>query len=190
MSALAVMPETLLVGGRFAGPPGNGNGGYSCGRFARLVDGPAEVTLRGPVPLERRLDVRPGGDGTIEVADGEALVAVVCSIEPLGEIDPPVRPAPAEALEFAKRSPFLGPSHPFPGCFVCGPDHDDGLRQHPGPVEGAPVPAREPSVVVGWELGSEGRKLHSASALLSAEGEVLARARALWIALRPEHARS
>jgi hypothetical protein len=29
MSALAVMPGALLVGERFAGPPGIGNGGYS-----------------------------------------------------------------------------------------------------------------------------------------------------------------
>jgi hypothetical protein len=39
----------------------------------------------------------------------------------------------------------------------------------------APVPATEPAVVVGWELGNEGRKLHSASAVLSPEGELLAR---------------
>lgn len=47
-----------------------------------------------------------------------------------------------------------------------------------------PVPAGEPVVVVGWPVGSEGRKHHTASALLGADGRLLARARALWITLR------
>jgi hypothetical protein len=47
----------------------------------------------------------------------------------------------------------------------------------------APLPDDAPSVVVGWELGSKGRKLDSACALLSPEGDLLARSRAVWIAL-------
>ena len=46
------------------------------------------------------------------------------------------------------------------------------------------VTVGEPVVAVGWHLASEGRKHHTASALLSPEGDVLARARALWIRLR------
>jgi len=42
----------------------------------------------------------------------------------------------------------------------------------------------EPVIAVGWHLASEGRKHHTASALLSPDGDVLARARALWITLR------
>jgi hypothetical protein len=42
----------------------------------------------------------------------------------------------------------------------------------------------EPAVIVGWHLGSEGRKHRTASALLGTDGRVLARARALWITLR------
>ncbi|WP_246060353.1 hypothetical protein [Herbidospora galbida] len=45
---------------------------------------------------------------------------------------------------------------------------------------GREVRAGERLVAVGWPLGSSGRKLFSASALLSAEG-VIARARATWI---------
>lgn len=44
-------------------------------------------------------------------------------------------------------------------------------------------PDDAPSVVVGWELGSKGRKLDSACALLSPESDLLARSRAVWIAL-------
>jgi hypothetical protein len=47
-----------------------------------------------------------------------------------------------------------------------------------------PVPAGEPLAVVGWTLGSEGRKHRSATALLAPDGRVLARAEALWIRMR------
>lgn len=48
------------------------------------------------------------------------------------------------------------------------------------------VAVGEPVVAVGWHVASDGRKHHTASALLSPEGDVLARARALWITLRPD----
>jgi hypothetical protein len=44
-----------------------------------------------------------------------------------------------------------------------------------------PIPLGEPIVAVGWPLDSEGRKTHTASALLSADGRLLARARHLWV---------
>jgi len=47
-----------------------------------------------------------------------------------------------------------------------------------------PVPAGEPVAVVGWTLGTEGRKHRSATAILAGDGRVLARAEALWIRLR------
>jgi hypothetical protein len=39
-------------------------------------------------------------------------------------------------------------------------------------------------VACGWPLEAEGRKQHTASALLSADGRILARARHLWVAPR------
>ena len=44
-----------------------------------------------------------------------------------------------------------------------------------------PVPIGEPIVACGWPLASEGRKQHTASALLAADGRMLARARHLWV---------
>jgi hypothetical protein len=40
----------------------------------------------------------------------------------------------------------------------------------------------EPCVVVGWPLGEDGRKLYAGTAVFGDDGEVLARARATWIA--------
>ena len=39
----------------------------------------------------------------------------------------------------------------------------------------------EPHVVLGWRIGEDGRKRFAGSALLTADGEVLARARSTWI---------
>ena len=50
----------VMIPRRFNGPPDSGNGGYSCGVVAALLDAPAvEVTLRAPPPLERELRDRP-----------------------------------------------------------------------------------------------------------------------------------
>jgi hypothetical protein len=43
------------------------------------------------------------------------------------------------------------------------------------------VPLGEPIVATGWLLGAEGRKHHTASALLAADGTLLARARHVWV---------
>lgn len=40
----------------------------------------------------------------------------------------------------------------------------------------------EPHVVMAWPLGEDGRKLYAGTALLTADGEPIARARATWIA--------
>jgi len=45
-----------------------------------------------------------------------------------------------------------------------------------------PAPG-EPCVVLGWRLGSAGRKLFAGSALFSTEGELLGRSRQTWIVL-------
>ncbi len=49
------------------------------------------------------------------------------------------------------------------------------LEQH-----GAVTPG-EPHVVVGWTTGSEGRKVHTGTALHTADGQLLAVARATWL---------
>jgi len=38
--------------------------------------------------------------------------------------------------------------------------------------------------VLGWPLGEDGRKLYAGTALYTADGELLARARQTWIAPR------
>ena len=125
--------ERVTIAGRFNGPPGSGNGGYTCGLLANYVDGPAEVSLRSPPPLDRNLTVERSGDRAA-LYDGETLVA---EAEPASLDEEAPTLVPLEVAEnAASASRFLEQHHPFPTCFVCGPRraHDDGLRIFPGPV--------------------------------------------------------
>ena len=124
--------ETVSIPARFSGPPNSGNGGYTCALVARHVGGPAEVTLRKPIPVERDLQVVQM-DGLIKLLDGEDLIAEGKSTEVILESVPSVHFS--EAQNAAAKSPAFK-DHPFPTCFVCGPQraHGDGLRIFPGVV--------------------------------------------------------
>jgi len=122
---------SLIIPGRFNGPPQSGNGGYTCGLVSTLVEGVAEVTLRSPPPLDVELHAVRTSEG-VEVLDGNTLVATVreVSFEPL---DMPPLPSWDEA-EAASRN-YLGHiRHEFPTCFTCGTERTDGLGVFPGPT--------------------------------------------------------
>lgn len=52
-------------------------------------------------------------------------------------------------------------------------------------VDAHPV-VGEPHVVVGVELGSEGRKTFTASTLYDSDGRIVGRARHVWVAVDPK----
>jgi hypothetical protein len=120
----------VVIDRKFRGPTDSANGGYTCGLLASFVHGPAEVTLRLPPPLERRLEVVT--EGTLELRDGEELVAEATPADIDVEVPEPVafEAAAAAALPEGDRESA------FPECFVCGWRRDDGMRIYPGPVAG------------------------------------------------------
>lgn len=239
MSSPTATRTQISIERRFNGPLSSANGGYACGRVAELVDGPAEVTLRRPVPLDTPLDVERHDDGSVTMHHDGLLLAEGNPALPL-DLEPPRRPSVAEAAE-AVRVGFEGRPAEFATCYVCAHDRPDGLGVAFGPLPsdptmtGAvlragshvpraagflapeiawaaldcpsyapalwqretpsllarltaeqlePIPHGEAVVAVGWSLGTEGRKHHSATALLGRDGRLLARAQALWIQLR------
>jgi hypothetical protein len=128
--------STLAIPPRFCGPPGTGNGGYVAGRLAGHVGpvGPVEVTLLRPVPLDAPLRVsREAADWTL--ADAAGCVARARPVPDAPRFDPPLAP------RVAAGAPRV--DHPFPTCFVCGPQraHGDGLRIAPAPVSEGVVAA-------------------------------------------------
>ena len=128
------MAESISIPSRFNGPLNSGNGGYSCGVVAGLITGTVEANLRAPVPLDRRLDVVPAADGSVQVLDGETLV-----IEARRASGPAVEvPAPVgveQAREASTRYRGLSDGT-FSRCFVCGRARDDAFGVFAGSVSG------------------------------------------------------
>ena len=229
------MAETLSVPSRFNGPLESGNGGYCSAAVASFVEGPAEVTLRSPIPLDTSLEVRRE-NGTVLVLDGETLIAEAAPMPQLElEVPEPVSVQEARAAEARYRGPTEGL---FSHCFVCGPAREDALGIFAGDVAGRELVASswtpppwtaddagrvrpefiwavmdcptffavyrdgelplsflgrmaaridgavspgEEHVVIAWPISADGRKRHAGAAILSADGDVLAVARALMI---------
>jgi len=144
----------LVLDARFCGPPDTANGGYVAGRLARGTRGPIEVTLRAPAPLGRRLRVSEK-DGVRRLLDGQTELASARPVEL--DLEVPEPPGFAEAAAVAGRCRAFE-THPFPRCFVCGPDRPegDGLRIFPGwlPDRGLVAAAWVPGASLADESGA------------------------------------
>jgi hypothetical protein len=126
--------ETITIGRGFNGPRLSGNGGYVGGimadRFTRHFggDGTVEITLRAPIPIERKLQVTRSGDALL-LGDGDTLVceARAGSVE---HLSPP--PPPGDWNEVMRRGEEGGSPEDsdFHWCIVCGRARGigDGLR--------------------------------------------------------------
>jgi hypothetical protein len=236
------MPDTVLIDSRFRGPPESANGGFACALLAALIEGPAEITLRAPPPLDTPLDLRATEAGAELLAEDGTVIAQ--GVPRVFELDVPAPVSVEAATVAASRYPWRD-RHPYPGCFVCGPEREpgDGLGIFPGPVADRPlfaapwtpapsladeagvvreefvwaaldcpsgivtdlfgdvgrillgrltaelrrpVAAGSPHVVQAWTCSRDGRKLSTASALFTADGELCANARATWIEVADE----
>jgi hypothetical protein len=138
-SSLVAAPAPIVIERRYRGPDESGNGGYTCGVVAALVEGDAEVTLRLPPPLETPLRVERDGE-TVRVLDGERLVA---EARPAALSLEPAEPVPFEVAAERSGAQPDDSDHPFPDCFVCGPAREpgDALLLRPAPVGGDRVAA-------------------------------------------------
>jgi hypothetical protein len=103
--------------------------------LAAHLEGPARVRLHIPPPLDTALRISRLHDGSVEMHDGDTLVASGCGA-PL-ELDVPAPPSENEARDAMQGFPCYE-GHLFPTCFVCGPEreHHDGLELFAGPVAG------------------------------------------------------
>lgn len=138
----------LIVPRRFCGPPDSGNGGWTAGALAALDDAdspddrcdgrpPIEVSLRQPPPLDTPLHV--GAEAGVTTASfGGATIATAHRVDrELMEVDPVAADVAATAESAYPGLDF----HPFPTCFACGTDREegDGLRIFPGRTGAGPT---------------------------------------------------
>jgi hypothetical protein len=150
------VPQTISVESRFNGPLTSGHGGYCSGVIAGFVEGPAEITLRSPVPLDTPLEVVGGDNGSVDVLHGEALVAEARTAPDL-DLEVPAPVGVDEASEAKAR--YRGePDGLFGHCFVCGRGREDALGVFAGAVEGRDVVA-SPWTPPEWTADDDGAVL-------------------------------
>lgn len=145
---------TIVVSSRFNGPRASGNGGYTSGLLAKRFEGPAEVNLRSPVPLDELLELAEDEEGALRLRQGETLIA---EAHPAPGFDLPV-PAPvspAEARRAAANYRGLEDGL-FSHCFVCGRARRDGFGVFAGRVEGREL-AATPWTPPAWAAGADGQ---------------------------------
>ena len=139
--------DTLTIDTRFRGPPRSGNGGYVCGCLARCIEGAASVRLLAPPPLERPLQIER--DGEVAQLRDEAVRIAEARPSSFAIVVPPM-PSFDEATAASRR--YTGfRRHPFPGCFVCGPQRaaGDGMQLYAGPL------GRDGIVAAPWSPGAD-----------------------------------
>lgn len=156
--------QVLVIDARFCGPPDSGNGGYVSGLLAAFLGRSVEVTLHRRPPIGRPL-LRRATERGLALFDGDELVAE--GVPARLELNVPDPVHSSDARKATRSYPGFA-RHPFPTCFVCGPqrEEDDGLRIFPGPVTERDV------VAAPW---TPGRTL--------ANGEGLVRPEFVWAAL-------
>lgn len=144
---------TITVPRRFNGPQESGNGGYTSGVIAgHLEEGPVEVSLRSPVPLDEPLELA-AENGALRVLRGETVIAEARKLPELDVAVPPV-----VSLEQARRAAenYRAPSDGlFSNCFVCGRAREDSFEVFAGPVEGRDLVAT-PWTPPAWTAGEGG----------------------------------
>ncbi len=127
--------EFFEISSRFCGPPRSGNGGYTCGRLAKQLRGSAVVRLKAPPPLNTELRLE-STEQEARLYSGATMIGEA-KLAPL-DLQVPTGPSYGAAEEAALS--YVGfKTHPFPGCFVCGPNRapNDGLRIFPGSIAGS-----------------------------------------------------
>lgn len=132
---------SLTVPARFNGPPTSGNGGWTCGAVAEAAGTlgavpPLTVSLKAPPPLDVELTLTPddGAGWTLAGPDGGPVAVVRPDAVLVGKDADPGPAVDLKTVRAAEASYGGLSGHPFPTCFVCGPDREpgDGLRIFPG----------------------------------------------------------
>lgn len=133
--------ESVEINEKYCGPPKSGNGGYVAGITAnRIANKAVVIKIKAPAPLNEALyyssDSNKNG---IKLLSKAANLLIAEAQEDSGfYMDvPELNFLSLEAIGNPERE-YLGfHEHPFPTCFVCGPErsHEDGMRIFPAKIQ-------------------------------------------------------
>lgn len=135
----SVPADRIVVGRRFEGPPGSGQGGWSSALFAERLPYTPTIALRAPIPFERALRIEAVDDGHRLVddeqsgSDGGPLT--VMTARPWTPDVPATEPVTVDTARAARAAfdTFVVP-HPVPDCFSCG-TRPDTMGVHACPID-------------------------------------------------------
>jgi acyl-coenzyme A thioesterase PaaI-like protein len=129
----------------WCGPDGIGQGGVTAGLLAsELGEGPVEVRLHAPAPLDTDMVIRRDGDtARTLIAAPDRPIATARRVVAVDGTPPP-----ALGLDDARRvTGALSHANVFGRCLICGHDRDDSLRVWPGPR-----PDDQPGVAAAFDV--------------------------------------
>lgn len=132
--------ESVEINEKYCGPPMSGNGGYVAGITANQIENEAAVIkIRAPAPLNEALYYSrdPNQSGIKLLSKGANKVIAEAQEDSGFYMDvPELNSSSIEDIQNPKEE-YLGfQKHPFPTCFVCGPNrrHEDGMRIFPAKI--------------------------------------------------------
>ncbi|PJZ55680.1 hypothetical protein [Leptospira barantonii] len=132
--------ESIEINEKYNGPPKSGNGGYVAGITANRIENNAVVIkIRAPAPLNETLYYSrdPSGSGIKLLSKGTNSVIADAKEDSEFYMDvPELNSSSLEGIQNPEQE-YLGfHKHPFPTCFVCGPNrnHKDGMRIFPAKI--------------------------------------------------------
>jgi hypothetical protein len=131
--------DSVRIEPRFRGPARSGNGGYVTGLVgtalaAMSADGKVpQVRLRMPPPLELDLHLEVTAEGA-QLTGPDGPIAAATPVDPSTLDSAIVEPVGHDEARAAEASYRGLAGHPFPRCFVCGPENAEGLQLRPGPL--------------------------------------------------------
>ncbi|PJZ27642.1 hypothetical protein [Leptospira kmetyi] len=132
--------ESIEINEKYCGPPNSGNGGYVAGITANPIEHKAAVIkIRAPAPLGETLYYSgDSGKNGIRLLSKESNLVIAEAKEDseFYRDVPELNSSSLEGIQHPEKE-YLGfKQHPFPTCFVCGPNrnHEDGMRIFPAKI--------------------------------------------------------
>ncbi len=127
--------DTLIIEPLYNGPPQSANGGYLIGLLGKYLEGSYMSRLFAPPPLDTPMRIMRNEDGSVDVYDGNQIIAH--AEQAIFEKPELPQSSMEEAAKGARKYVGLDLTYKYHHCFVCGMARPiaDGLHIYAGPID-------------------------------------------------------